>query len=85
MSNELTMEQCKAAKRYCWEMYSYRTWFCGCVYAQDEEKHVIGVEIRVDPAHTDRFTFVSEHEGVPISVVDWDPEKHGERYKWEKQ
>jgi hypothetical protein len=86
-TDRLTLEQCKAAKRYCWEMYSHKAWFCGCVYQQDVEKHIVGIEIRTDPSYGvhNRFTYATEYEGVPISIVAWDVEKHGERYDWEKQ
>ena len=84
MSERLTLEQCQAAKQYCWEMYSHKTWFFGCVYLQDEEKHIVGIEIWRDPLYHDRFTFATKYEGVPIRIVKWDPEKHGERYDREK-
>lgn len=80
MSARLTFEQCKAAKRYCWKMYSNKPWFCGCVYKVDDEGHVVGVEIRTDPKYIDRFTYVPEKDGVKISVVNHDPDKHGEPY-----
>lgn len=84
MTKLFTKDQCQAAKRYCWHMYSHHTWFCGCVYDRDKEKHVVGVVIRTDPDYKDRYTYVTEHEGVPIRIVKWDPEKHGERYDRKK-
>jgi hypothetical protein len=81
------VEQIKEAKRYCWNRYSHQPWFCGCVYRRDEEDEhlIVGVEVLFDPACEDRVSFVTEHEGVPLYLVDWDPEKHGERYDPEKE
>ena len=83
--SKLILEQCKTVKRWCWEMYSHRPWFFGCVYKTDESGQVIGLEMRKDPAYKDRFTYVSQKDGVPISVVPHDLEKHGEPYKREVQ
>ena len=80
MSERITAEQYKTTKRYCWGLYSHYPWFCGSGPVTDAEGHVVGVEIRIDPTYPDRFTYVTEHEGVPVNLVHWDLEKHGERY-----
>ena len=86
MKQPFFVEQIKAAKRFCWNMYSNKPWFCGCYYRCDEEDSgiVVGVDVLYDPENKERFTFAQEHEGVPLYIVPWDPEKHGERYDKEK-
>jgi len=76
MSSYPPLADCLAVKHYCWRMYSHRKWFKGCGLNTDEEECV--VEIRKDPTYTDRFTYVSEKDGVKIRVVDFDSTKHSE-------
>lgn len=80
MSTHPPLEDCSAAKRYCWRMYSRHPWFRGCGINTDEDEAF--VELRVDPDYTDRFTYVTEHEhtGVKIRLVRWDQERHGDCY-----
>lgn len=81
-----TNERLKIAKRYCWNMYSHKPWFCGAKYRRDPEnpKVPIGIDILVDPEFTDRFTYVTAYASVPIRVVNWSQEEHGDRYDPEK-
>jgi len=78
MSSYPPSEKCSIAKKLCWEMYSHKPWFYGCGINTDEEEAV--VEIRQDPNSWERFTVMSEYDGVRIVVVPWSLEKHGERY-----
>lgn len=78
MSNYPPLEDCLAAKRYVWRLYSGKYWFTGAGLDTDNEECVVEVRIDREKSKGDRFTLVMEHAGtgVKITYVDYDPKIH---------